>query len=171
MSQSPLQHIQALYSQEELDCTLLSASQEVPYERLIVYLGTDHKERERILEITAAEQQLDDTEEPILRIQFQIAFPFSYKNSAVHEVSSVLLFINRMIELPGLELSEEQNRLYYRYVLLTSAKDVTRTLILAITGIITMILDLFADTIEKIACGQATFNNLLEDMSSLLKKL
>lgn len=177
MTSLSLQKTENLLNNEAVDCTLLDASEEVPYDRLIVYLGQDYKERERILEITAQEQKFDGLPNKpkkqsmdYVRVQFQVAFPFACDEGTIHEVTSLLLFINRLIELPGLEINELDNRLFYRHVLLTSGSDLDTPLCLTIIGLIMMVLDVFTETIEKIATGQSTFNELLEEMLIILKK-
>lgn len=170
-------HLQEMLLEEQLDCALIEANEEVPFDCILIYLGLDGKQRERTLQIVAQEQIFtQDIPEKFkgkagyYRIQFMAKFPFSYEDKVTHDISSTLLFINRLLELPGLELSEFENQISYRYVLLSNA-DISKPLLLSIVGNIMLLLDGFGESIEKIATGEATFNNLLEQVIEASKKL
>ena len=153
---------------ENIDCSL-EPSHARSGSRLLVNFIKDHKNRSRVLEITEQELSLQprpkkDHPEIHSRIQFLIMLPFQAKDSALHDIASLILFLNRTLELPGLELNELDNRIYYRYVLMTKTDGLTEELVLAIVGVILLMLDLFSNTIEKVADGTHTFNELLQEV-------
>jgi hypothetical protein len=154
-----------------LDASLEAKSQALPYDRLLVFLGADYKNRERILEITSQDQQLNQNladssaiKDSYYRIQFHIPLAFKVQDLAIGQVSSLLLFLNQMLDFPGLELNELENQVSYRYILLAKDKGIDELLINSLIGIVLLILDLFTETIEYLAQGKSTFNELLEEI-------
>lgn len=166
-----LKQIASILSPEKVETAYIPASEGAIQPRLIAFLGNDYQKRERILTITAQEQVLPNKEKSeYIRVQFQITFPFQMQDKAVFEVGSLLHLINRLMELPGFEMDELENKLFYRYVLLSHHPEQVPTLYISILGLIMMILDLFTETIEKIAAGQSTFNDLLEEILEISKQ-
>jgi hypothetical protein len=159
-------------------CALLPSSDPIPYQRLIVNVGEDSQQRERIVEITAQEQKSlfpQGIKPPLVlgqyvRLQFQFVFPFPCQLKALPDVCSFVLFLNRLIELPGFELSEVERKLFYRYVLLANSADIDATLCVSLLGVIMMLLDLLTEPLEKIAGGVVSFNEMLTDMIDTLEK-
>lgn len=168
-----LKQIADIITPERVDHAFIEPTAEIEYPRLIVFMGNDYQNRERILTITAQEQPLAGSskhKESYVRVQFQITLPFQMQDKAVFEIGSLLHLINHMMELPGFEMDELENKLFYRYVLLGTTPDKNPSVYISILGIILMILDLFTEPIEKIATGQSTFNDLLEQILDLLQQ-
>ncbi|MBA3723227.1 MAG: hypothetical protein H0W88_12615 [Parachlamydiaceae bacterium] len=163
-----LKQIQIILDQEKFECSLINATEESPQDHLIIFLGTDGKNREKILEITAQEQILNPEKKPsartYYRIQFKYLFPFQVKDEAFNQVAGLVLFLNQQVDFPGLELNELENMISYRYVWLTKGGSVDSMLVLSIIGIIRLLLELFSESLERLAEGQATFNELLEEI-------
>lgn len=179
--QKLLAQLQQFLVEEQMECTLEQANDELPFDRLLVDLGSDEQGRGRILEITAQEQLLtDEIPQKIAkgikgfgyhRLQFKAYFPFTYEDNALQDLSSAILFINKMMELPGLELSEFDNRVSYRFVTLTSLDNMSKPLFFSILGNAMLILDGFSSSIDSIARGQLTFNQLLQQVVEAGKQL
>lgn len=173
-----LVQFQSILRDEEYDCALVDATDVVPYERLLVFLGLDEKDRERILEVTILKQELmkgmeltKSIEPDFFRIQFQIGFPFSALPETSNQITSFVCYLNRMIELPGFELNEIDLKLFYRYVLLYGEEKFNKKMFISIVGMIMLTLELFSHSLEKIAVGEMTFNALLEQIISLGEKI
>lgn len=160
---------------ENYDSSLIPASEEFPYERLIAFLGVDYQKRERILEVTLQQQELaEGLTTPLpgyVRLQFLSMLPFDVDDDSSSQVASLLLFLNHLLELPGFEMSEIDSKVCYRYVLLTDSNGVDAKVCFAIIGIIILILDLFTETIEKVSSGLMSFNELLENIQQTAQKL
>ena len=168
-----LKEIQRILEQEKLTCSLLSATEHVPLDRLLVSLGIDLKKRERLLEVIAAEQPFpseysrpSSTLLPI-RIQFRIELPFHIGDEALNQVASLLLFLNHLIDLPGFELDELKGKAIYRYVWIVHPHMINAPLVMSIIGAITLNLSLFSETIEALADGSMSFNDLLSQITQL----
>ena len=165
-----LNTIQQILKMEQFESAIESDTNTPPFGRVIVVLGNDHLERERILEITTQTQDLgeslkDPPEIPkYIRIQFEVPMPFDFKDHSAAEIASLIAFLNRMLELPGFEIDEVNSGIYYRYVLLTSDHRLDKDLITGIIRVIIRLCEMFSDTIEQVSEGKCTFNDLVEHM-------
>ena len=155
---------------EKFECAINPANSEFPLDRLIVFLALDMKERERMLEIFGGQQQfspelmLPEAATLPYRLHFRVKLPFKVQDTAQNQVASLLLFLNQLIDLPGFELNELEGQVTYRYVWITEQTLITQNLIMSIVGAIMLNLGLFAETIESIADGKVTFNDLLSQI-------
>lgn len=144
-------------------------------EKLEIILGPDHKGRELIMEIIAAQQLIPpqythaNSPEHPQQVQFWVELPFDVKDVALNQMSNLLHFLNQMIELPGFELDELNGKVIYRYVWITHAKMIDDPLIMGITGAILLTLNLLEGTIESLAEGEVSFNDLLSQIVQLTK--
>ena len=164
--------IQKILSENEIECSL-EPSNRHPGGRVLVFFPSDHKQRDRSLEITSRQQILGGKEEdiPYHRIQFEAPLPFTVKEQCSQEIASFLFFLNRQLELPGFELDEGNGYILYRYVLLTPENDIKLIVLKGIIGSILLILDLFGEGIEKVAAGETTFNEILEKILATVDAL
>lgn len=158
-----LQHIEKILKAEKLDATFFNRTEEIPYDNLIVFIGADAQDRPYILNITAQKQIMDPKKDSgIFRVQFQLKLPFTIAEFSYNQTSNLVALINRFLELPGLELNEVDREIFYRYVLLVDEKGLNREIILGIAGIIRLILDTHLKSIENVASGTITYDELLK---------
>jgi len=157
-----LQTLENMMKNEGIDATLFKPTEDLPYENLIVFIGADAKDRPYILNISAQAQILDPKKDSgIFRIPFQIKLPIKIAEFSFSQTSNLIALINRYMELPGLELNEVDHEIYYRYVLLVDEKGINKEIILGIVGIIRLILDHHVPSIESVATGLITYDQLL----------
>ncbi len=165
-----LQTIQRILTKNEFICSSFADDANSPFGNLSVVLNRDDKQRDRILHIQAIESPLADRQyfpnAPSLaaRIQFVIALPFKTEDESLNQVASLLHFINHSSEMPGFELDELHGKVLYRYVWITDQKDIEEDLVLTLFGLIMLNLDLLSETIESVATGNKTFNDVLEEI-------
>lgn len=171
-----LKAMEIMFQEDEFDCSF-ETSEALPFGCLLVYLGTDHFDRNRVLEITAQEQELGESlrETPIehkfVRVQFEVTLPFDTKDYTANEVASLQALINRMIELPGFEFDEIDSKVFYRYVLLTPKTGIEKDLVVGITGVIMLYLEMFSEMMERVAEGKNTFSEILEQTLELFETM
>ena len=144
----------------KFDCSTHEATEEVPQDRLLVFIGHDGQLRERIIEITAQKQDMKD-DKSIVQIQYIVVLPFECLDTCVSDTGNLLHFLNRQAELPGFELDELNNLILFRHVALNINGTAIPELSLAIIGLITMTLDLFTEPIEQVCSGKMTYDELL----------
>lgn len=165
-----LKNMQAVLDQANFTCSIFPASESSPLEQLVVFAGLDQKEREKVIEIVAREQQFDPNmlkeqlNDHYYRIQFTAKLPFEVEPLALNQTGSVILFLNQLMDWPGFELNELTNQVSYRYNWLMKESALDSRLLMTIVGSILLNLDMFSDTIEQIASGHSTFNELLESI-------
>lgn len=170
-----LNRFQSYLDTSELDSTVLEGDENVPHDRLVIYGGQDYQRRERLIEVTTQIQQLGQnlgskSQVEYIRVQFQLTLPFKVVEFAAKDTASLLLFLNKMIELPGWEFNELEDRIDYRYVLLTKADGVDEDLFAGIIGLILLLAQLFTEVIEQIASGKKSFNDLMEEVVQIANK-
>lgn len=165
-----LKTIQAVLDEARFTSSIFPASESSPIEQLVVFAGRDQKEREKIIEINAREQQFDpkiskeQLKDHYYRIQFSVKLPFEVDPLALNQTGSLILFLNQQMDWPGFELNELTNQVLYRYNWLIKESAIDSRLLITIFGSILLNLDMFNDTIEQIAMGRSTFNELLESI-------
>lgn len=174
-----LKEIQAILEKEQFESAFMEENNEIPLSRVLVFLGVDSKKRERIVEITAKEQVLQDkkpstnkgAENPTyFFIQYEYSFPFTVDDLALSQVSSLLLFLNQLSDFPGFELNELDNEVYFRYVWIVKKSGVDSKLVASIIGNILLHIELFSLSIERLAKGEVTFNDLLKDVLKMTQQ-
>jgi hypothetical protein len=165
-----LEKIKKILEEEEFECTLAQATEQFPSDRLLVFVGLDVKGRERMLEIIAGQQQISPEfvlpKAKILpyRLQFRIQLPFEVQDIALNQVASLILFLNQFIDLPGFELNELEGKVLYRYVWIMQPSSIDETLIMSIMGGVILNIGMFSETIESLADGKISFNDLLSQI-------
>lgn len=168
-----LKQIQLMLEENEFMCSLFPANEQALFDRLLIFLGLDLKKRERMLEVIAIEQPispeyaLPDTSLLPFRVQFRTELPFKIEDIALNQVASLLLFLNQFIDLPGFELDELNGKVIYRYVWIIYPTVIDPPLIMSIIGAIILNLSLFSETIESLADGKTSFNDLLTQIVQL----
>jgi len=168
-----LKEIQKILEKNEFICSFFQMDNQAPFDRLLVFLGLDLKKRERMLEVIAVEQPIPP--EYILpqstplpsRIQFRTELPFQIQDIALNQVASLLLFLNQLVDLPGFELDELNGKVFYRYVWVIHPHLIDATLMMSIMGAVMLNLSLFSETIESLADGKVSFNDLLSQITQL----
>ncbi len=165
-----LKPIYQILKTEKFACEIETDKKAPPFGRVLVVLGQDHLDRERILEITTQLQDLGESlkDPPELpqytRIQFEVPLPLDFNDHTAAEIASLIAFLNRLLELPGFEIDEINSGIYYRYVLLTKDHPLEKDLILGLVSIITSMCEMFSNTLEKVSEGKCTFNELVEHL-------
>ena len=134
-----LKKYRQVLEEEQLDCSILSESEQVPYERLLVFMGLDEKERERFLEITCLKQAIlpdvlnENNKQPeFFRVQYTLPLPFDVKDDAASQVSGFICYLNKMLELHGFEFDEVHLKVSYRYVFVYGEKDFNKQLFISL---------------------------------------
>jgi len=166
-----------VFEKEEFGTRLMEASEEMPLSCLIVELGPDTKERERFCSVTAFEQELGQSLEkeaegaPLLNVIFEAELPFEVKPAFAKELGSLLHFINRQLPLPGFELDEVENLIYYRYSLFAAESGIDARALMSILGLMLLFLDLYTHPVEQVASGAKSFNELMEEVVAISEEL
>lgn len=171
-----LDTIKKILEKEAFECALTPPTAECPFDRLLVFLALDIKKRERILEIFGGPQQISpefklskEAKFPF-RLQFRVKLPFKVQDTALSQVAHLLHFLNQRVDLPGFELNELEGEVFYRYVWMTEPDFITPALTMSIIGAVMVNLGLFGETIESLAEGQISFNDLLTQIISIAER-
>jgi len=91
-----LERFQKVYEEEDYSCVFIPQHEENPLDLLLVFIGSDYKQREQHLQITSQEQELAQSiaKNPVqghyFRVQFSFSFPFKVETAALLQISSLL---------------------------------------------------------------------------------
>lgn len=176
-----LKSLKAFLEAEGYDCSIEEATDKYPFEALAVRLVKDYKDRDQTLKMVLVDQLMPPTRGiPVLAeeggathclLQFMVELPFPVQVVAVSDLARFLALTNRSADLPGFEMDEIEGKIFFRHVMIGKKDRIDRASILSIVGVITMLLGLFAPNIEKVAAGETTMNELLEEALETMKKM
>lgn len=150
-----------------IDSTVVPANVVITHPRLVVHIGNDASNRERVIEVTA--QTTETGESPAkayVRIQLDSKFPFTVEDVALSDVSQFLHFLNLQLEVPGFYLDLFTNTIIYRYVLLADSGHIPEKMILSMVGIVLFLQDVFGGPFERLATNKVTLPELLREIQS-----
>ena len=154
--------IQAAFEAEEFETEILPRNEEVPVDRLLVGLGADDQERERIMELAITEPEGD--EQPLL--QFFVLLPFSATEDTFHETMRIIMRLNMNIPLMGFGISDENGMIFFRHVTVIPDEGLPQQWYSECLFLIGFSVDEFSPMIEQVASGEKTFEQIIEEASA-----
>lgn len=156
---------------EGLEGGFFEPDEHVSYPRLILLAGSSHQETAYFLEITCLNQVLNpESLSTIARLSFKIKFPFKVASGLAGQTASLIALLNRFLDLPGFEMDEAKDELFYRYVLLLSKEGLNKDLILGIIGNIMLTVQMHINPIRSVASGEVSYDELIAKTLQLLKQ-
>lgn len=157
-------------TKEGLDC-IVRSSTEFPQKTLLVYTGSDLNQRVQLLEIKIqSREQVKETED-YTSIQIDAFFPFVVQDFSMQDVAQFLHFLNLQIEIPGFCLNYLDNKILYRYVLLSESEHIPKKIIVSLVGTAMFFQDVFGQVLERLAKGEISFVGVMEEIERLLSKV
>jgi len=174
-----LKKYQELLRTNHFETQLYASPDEHPIPFLAINLGQDQEKRDRILTIKAQEQLmgqqiLPDKEgatQSMIHLDFVLEYPFKFKPETTKEVASLLHFINHESAVTGYCMDEVELRIYYRYHMFSLEGGLDHKTLISIVGMILFFYDLYIKTIEQVAKGSITFNDLIAQVILLSKQV
>lgn len=169
-----LQSIKEDLEKEGLDCFIECFDSLLP-KKLLIYTGEDTKKRTQLIEIkvyvTELQQKFSqDTPNAVLSVQIDAFFPFIVEDVAMPDVAQFLHFLNLQVEVPGFYLNYLDNKILYRHVLLSENDHVPKRIVMSLIGLSIFFQDVFGETLERLAGGQASFIDLMQEIQQVLAK-
>lgn len=153
-----------------LDCVVRSST-EFPQRTLLVYTGSDPANRVQLLEIKVQSKMQSKETEDYASIHIDAFFPFIVQDLAMQEVAQFLHFLNLQIEIPGFCLNYLDNKILYRYVLLSESQHIPQKIIVALVGIAMLFQDVFGQVLERLAKGEISFVGVMSEIEKVLSKM
>lgn len=153
-----------------LDCVVHSST-EFPQRTLLVYTGSDPANRVQLLQIKVQSKMQSKETEDYASIHIDAFFPFIVQDLAMQEVAQFLHFLNLQIEIPGFCLNYLDNKILYRYVLLSESQHIPQKIIVALVGIAMLFQDVFGQVLERLAKGEVSFVGVMEEIEKVLSKM
>lgn len=173
-----LKKYQEFLHSEKFDTKLYASAEEYRIPFLAVHLGKDQDNRDRILVIKAQKQIMGDailsdtsgSSTPIIHLDFTLEYPFKFKPETTKELASLLHFINHEAAVTGYCMDEVEQTIYYRYHMFSLEGSLDRKTLVSIVGMILLFYDIYHKTIEQVANGSITFNELIAQVLLLAKQ-
>lgn len=173
---SILKDCQKILMDAQLDCALIER-EDSETAHLLIYAGETPNAKEQVLEISAQALEMgealssDGQEGKVtcIRVQLDGHYPYTVVDHAMSEMAQFLHFLNLQVELPGFILDILDNRVVYRHVFLFDSEIIPWKIVLSVAGMIMFFQDAFGTTIEQVAGGKKSFQQVLEDLLRILK--
>lgn len=143
-----------------------------PIPRLIVHLGLDGKEEERMVAIALIDQMLGNHDQipSHQMIVITYKFPFSVHSDAGADTARLFAMINCSLEMPGFQINEIEQEASFRSVLLSDGKGIDDKLLAGTLGTLMRYLDAYSETIERIATNKQSFLGFVDQEMKMLEK-
>lgn len=174
-----LKEYQQILKNEQYDTRVLEMTEDTLLPCLVVHLGKDRSERDRILKIFVQEQELGEALIPerkesksiILNLLFELEFPFAFDAFYTAQLSSLLHFINDQHKTTGFVMDEAHQKIYYRFHTLSTAEGTNTKILLSIIGIMMLYYDIHYQSIEDVANGKLTFDEIAQQIIKTAQEL
>ncbi len=166
-----LEELKKFFQSQEMPTVLVPHTENNVLDQLYILLDKDELDRDVVLQLRVAKQEFVQSADPVVRaqssghhtLQFVVPLPFTAQAHMVGDLARFLLILNKAFELPGLELSEGDGLVYYRYVFISQDGTIDKSVILSIVAMVLFITDTFAETLESLATGQRSLREIIEE--------
>ncbi len=177
MIKSNLEAVESALTKHGFACQLAEQTNEIPYHRVNVSFGKDDKGRERVAVIRA--DSFPMTPDPLghesalgeqVFLHVFVAFPFLMKPEAAGELSRLLMYFNKPLEMPGFGVDEINKIVFYRYSLVCVGGIIKRRPLVAMIGTIMLLVDSLTSQIEAVASGAPIGEVLRSTVETLTRR-
>jgi len=173
MVELTLKALTEFFTTQGFPCETLKATKEVPFDFLFVSLGEEEGGGGSVLQLRISKQDIDTKEDSVgfpmneqgyYYMQFTMPMKVEVKESAMWDLSRLILLANLSNELPGFEFSELDKVVFYRYSLLVPGPSIDPYLIMTIVGNALTMMMTFGDNITEVASGKKTLKEIYEEI-------
>ena len=137
----------------------------IDQEQLVVPLGVDANGQERAVVIVLQEPELEEGEveqpDDIRLIKFIGVMVVQVVPDASNDVARLVSFLNHMVEFPGFIYTETMHSVNFLYGLPVVGQRIQGQQLVSVIGLIGSMIDLYQETIQQIASGKISFEQLL----------
>lgn len=148
-----LKDIQNALESDNFETALQPAGEHAPMERLLVLLPNDDRDDlvVELLFIPGIEKEMESSK----LLQFFVPIPCDIREQSQVELMKLLLKLNINLPLPAFGFHEEQDFVYYKYVMPLSLQDSANDLgtIVEAIWLIAYFIELYCPTIVATATG------------------
>ncbi len=172
-----LKSIEKALTENHYDCAIHEASDELPFEALVVLLGVDRLGRELSAQISVWEQQSAEglnapkEDDSIYHLKIFLPLGVEIKEGSYNDLTSILCFVNNNLEIGSFGLNEFESSLYFKYTLMCRQDQIDSQLIIGILGMILFYIDTQFPSIAAIGEGKESYLSFLKRLSDLWKEV
>lgn len=157
MELNNLQHCFEQLQSMGLACRVVEATGSLPMRHLTVDLGQDTQGRQRWMLLHFVEHSTEHQ-----YIQMLAQFPYLAAEGTNGELSRLLGFLNKSMDVLQLGYSEPDRVLYMKLFQFAGRGRVSAELLSHYISSFQVVLDSFSSSIELVACGRSSLQDLLE---------
>ncbi|WP_434222685.1 YbjN domain-containing protein [Limnospira platensis CENA597] len=146
-----LQSIQSIIDGEEFTTSWEGATSEHPIDRILVLLSEEKQLLAELLFIPV-EEEVED----VHLLQFYVGLPGEVLPAAMSEIRQLLLRLNTTLPIGSFGIQEEEELLYFRYVLVIPQEEKlsAETAIIQSLWLVFYLVESFAVPIQEVARGE-----------------
>jgi hypothetical protein len=144
----------------------------IPERTLVVIMGGDDDGRGYVLHLVVLKgdpEQKEILPSENLFIHLFIPFPFRSEEASSRDVGSLLHYLNRMLDLPGLGIDELENLIFYKYVFKCRKGTFELDEIVDSVRMMAIRMEILSSTIELIASGEQSIAEYFAEIAEKLK--
>jgi hypothetical protein len=168
-----LEAIEGFLAKSEFEC-LLDEVESFKY--LLVGLGVDEQDRDYVLRLNfinipniGGEQESHLPNYTLL--QFFLPLPFDADPHHRNEVLRVIARMNLITEFPGFSYNEQRSEVLFRYVHFSCEERMKKAWLITMLLYMRSVIDMFADLLERVCTGEATYESLMKEFEDQLASL
>jgi len=162
------------FKKENYDVLFIEAGTEDELDVLQVFVNLDDEWQQQRVEIRAIPQipfskGQDPESHPLyIRIEFLLHFNIDIQNESVPQIESSVCIFNTLVDLPGFEYNAIDDVIQFRTVQFMREDAIDPKFALGLIGAIVLYHRLYGPSFEKIAKGELTLDEILQNSISLL---
>ena len=126
----------------------LEASEEVPYNHLVVQLNADYNERYLQLEMMNM-PKIDETEV----LQYFVLLPYRMKKSNVNDLARFVHILNEQLPIAGFGIKEENSWVYFRHLSTLMSDEIDGMRVINLIEVLSYFISRFGQILEEVAEG------------------
>lgn len=172
-----LKSIEKALTENHYDCALHEASEELPFEGLVVLLGVDRLGRELAAQISVWEQQsaqgvnYPTEEDSIYNLKIYLPLSLEIKEGTYNDLTSILCFVNNNLEIGSFGFNEFESTLHFKYNWMCRQDQIDPQLIMGVLGMMIFYIDSQFPSIAAIGEGKESYLSFLKRLSDLWKEV
>jgi len=177
MVELKLNALTEFFKTQGFQCQSLKATDKFPYDYLFVCLGEEEGGGGSFLQLRVSKQDLGIKEDSegfnkhgYYYLQFTIPMNVELKDSAVWELSRLILLVNLSNEIPGFEFNEIDKVVFYRYSQIVPGPAIDQYLLMTIVGNALSLIATFGDYIKDVASGKKTLKMVFDEFKKIQGK-
>lgn len=162
MAFTNLQQIAEHLQKNGVTAEIPPATQENPYNQLVIPLGLDEEKRTMAAMLRLIEQQ-SESGKRIFMLHTFLGFPFPVTRDAHPDMARLANLLNKILVIPGLIFSEADSGIAFHHVNVGSDEGIAIDSVEFVMMTVVHLIDSFYTTVESVASGKKKYDAIVEE--------